>query len=191
MSNTNTVILIVTLLSSLGSCIPSDSKNKASIVDFEKENSGTDGTKEIIHDTTQLHELDTPSSLTKTAECEFCDIWNLKKLRQSLERPNEKDLLNYLICCNEFCHSDIEYSQASNYSLFLFFLTDSEMMISLIRENEKILDINFINSMLQNPVEESIDIEATYTALVKLEEKDTLIEKFLASLEIAKKKSHP
>jgi hypothetical protein len=186
------VILMITLFAVLVSCTQSDSKRKVNnSSDFKKETISTDRKKETPYNVTQRCKADTISLLNETTECEYCDIRSLKELGQSQEKPDEKEFLKYLICCNEKCHRDIEYAQASNYSLFLFFQYNAKILISVIRDNEKALDINYISFMLQNPVEESINIDATYSALAELENKDTLVENFLGSLKIAMSKATP
>jgi len=75
-------------------------------------------------------------------ECANCNIESLKQIRLSQEEPSIDAMSDYLICCNSKCSQNVEYSQASNYSLFVFIQKYPDIVIDAIESNIDSIDLS-------------------------------------------------
>lgn len=152
-----------------------------------------DSGKIDINSTEELSDIEAgepieQSQLSIKSDCDRCTIDNLRILRNE-EMPSAELLQEYLLCCNKQCFLNIEYAQASNYSIFLFIQDFPKEIVRAIQSNIDSIDVEFVNEMLQNPVSDDIDVQKTLRSLISISSDSEFDKSLIQSLLIALGKS--
>ena len=124
------------------------------------------------------------SKIDSTVDCSECNVEVVKKVRFSTI-PEEKDILVFLSCLNKPCALNIEFSQASNYSLFLLIQNHADLVMEVLIYNMDKMDLEHIEFLLKNPVSEEIDVFKSLEGLKATNNSDSIKDQLIHALEVA------
>jgi hypothetical protein len=120
-------------------------------------------------------------------DCDSCLIGKFRMLFTDNQARSEKRISDFLLCCNSNCFNNVEFSEFSNALLFVLLQNNASIIVSILEQNDSI-NIQFILSELQSPVNEGIDIEKTIGSVESVKMKSTLKDKILEALKNAQGK---
>lgn len=121
------------------------------------------------------------------ANCDSCWASNFSNIATDIKNVTEPELKKFLYCCNEECSNNVEFSEFSNGILYRL-LQEKTTLIITVLENTKDIDINYILSMIENPIDDGIDLKKT-REIIELEQLNSeLKNRLIESINIAIKK---
>ncbi len=153
-----TVFLIFYI--SLLSCSQNDSVNPKPILMVEKRiiEDKINITYGKFQDSKNVTQLDTIR----------CNINLVAKLSLSIDNPEDKDILNFLLTFSESCNSNIEYSEFSNEILFdLLFHYPNKVVTYL--SNDKV-NSQIILTEFESPINDKYNIDDILKTVEKTDE---------------------
>ncbi len=116
-----------------------------------------------------------------------CDLETIKNLRIHKDSLTEKLMTDFLFSIDKSCQNNVEWSEASNWTLFWLAEIETEKFIDLLKTNLTELDIQLIINEFKQPVNDGIDLIGIYKKIEKLNDKSDLVIKLLDSIKSAAK----
>ncbi len=123
-----------------------------------------------------------------TDNCIKCDLKTIKNLRIHKDSLTDKLMADFLFSIDKSCQNNVEWSEASNWTLFWLADIETKRFIDLLKNNQNDLDIQLIIEEFKQPVNDGIDLKGIYEKIEKLNDKSELIIKILDSIKSAEKR---
>jgi hypothetical protein len=118
-----------------------------------------------------------------------CDIETIKNLRIHKDSLTNNLITDFLFSIDRTCSNNVEWSEASNWTLFWLADIETERFIKLLKSNQQKFDTQLIISEFKQPINDRIDLVRIYNKIFNLNDKDDLTLKILDSIKLAAKKS--
>jgi hypothetical protein len=116
-----------------------------------------------------------------------CDLETIKNLRIHKDSLTDKLMTDFLFSIDNSCKNNVEWSEASNWTLFWLADIETKRFIDLLKSNQNELDIQLIVEEFKQPVNDGIDLIGIYKKIEKLNDKSELVIKILDSIKSAAK----
>ncbi len=116
-----------------------------------------------------------------------CDLETIKNLRIHKDSLTDKLMTDFLFSIDKSCQNNVEWSEASNWTLFWIADIETEKFIDLLKTNQNELDIPLIINEFKQPVNDGIDLIGIYKKIEKLNDNSELVIKILDSIKSAAK----
>jgi len=114
-----------------------------------------------------------------------CDMETIKNLRVNKDSLTDGLVTDFLLSIDNSCHNNVEWSEASNWTLFWLADIDAKRLIDLIKANRDKLDIPLIINEYKQPINDGIDLIGIYNKIERLNDKSELVIKILDSIKSA------
>ena len=116
-----------------------------------------------------------------------CDLETIKNLRIHKDSLTDKLMTDFLFSIDNSCKNNVEWSEASNWTLFWLADIETKRFIDLLKSNQNELNIQLIVEEFKQPVNDGIDLIGIYKKIEKLNDKSELVIKILDSIKSAAK----
>jgi len=125
------------------------------------------------------------------AECQIqqqimkCDIQTIIDIRNQSDNLTEQIIQAFLFSFDKSCMSNVEWSEASNWTLFWLADEKTDTLIRLFKEYENELDIPLFLLEFEQPVSDDIDLKNIYLKIKGLNDDSELTGNILKSIKTA------
>ncbi len=141
-----------------------------------------------VEDKYLLTDTSTGEVVIAIQECEKCNLKVLSNFQENIENPSYDDYSSFICTFDEKCKSNAEFSEYANDLLYNSILTNPYFL------NEALYNLgsdqfNLILNELENPVNDSYDLQLIYDTIKKLAGPREMVESEMKSILEAAKKS--
>lgn len=116
-----------------------------------------------------------------------CDLETIKNLRIHKDSITDKLVMDFLFSMDKSCHNNVEWIEASNWTLYWLADIVTQRFIRLLKSNHDKIDIQFIIDEFKQPVDDGIDLIGIHKKIADLNDNDEIIKKILAAIKSAAK----
>ena len=116
-----------------------------------------------------------------------CDIETIKNLRIHKDSLTNNLITDFLFSIDKTCSNNVEWSEASNWTLFWLADIDTERFIHLIKTNQDKIDTQFVIAEFKQPINDGIDLVGIHKKIGGLNDNSVLVIKILDSIKAAAK----
>ncbi|MBK7626009.1 MAG: hypothetical protein IPJ16_02205 [Bacteroidales bacterium] len=124
---------------------------------------------------------------TNLVNCDSCWASNFVQIAQDITNVSETDLSRFFLCCCKKCSNNVEFSEFSGGVIYRLLIEHTEFTLEIL-SNTKNLEMNYIDFIIQNPVDDGIDVDSAINKVNSSIGDHDLKNRILKSLEIAKEK---
>ena len=114
-----------------------------------------------------------------------CNIETIKNLRLNKDNLTDSLMLSFLTSIDETCKNNVEWTEASNWTLYWLADVETKSFIDLLKSNKSTIDIPLIIDEFKQPVNDAIDLIGIYKKLTDLNDKDEIVINILNSIKSA------
>ena len=104
---------------------------------------------------------------------------------QNADNLTEKICLDFLMTIDSTCENDVEFSEFSNGTLYKLLEKNPLLVITTIDKYKKTIHLDLIFSMIQDPIDDSIDLIRIKSKIEKLNYQSINKLKIIKYIEIA------
>jgi hypothetical protein len=116
-----------------------------------------------------------------------CNLETIKNLRIHKDSLTDKLITDFLFSIDKSCQNDVEWSEASNWTLFWLADIETKRFIKILKSNKDKIDTALIISTFKQPIDDEIDLLEIYNKIFNLTDKDEFVLEILNSIKLAAK----
>ncbi|WP_321320614.1 hypothetical protein [Labilibaculum sp.] len=116
-----------------------------------------------------------------------CNLETIKNLRINKDSITDKLVMDFLFSMEKSCHNNVEWSEASNWTLYWLADIETQRFIKLLKSNRDKIDTQLIIDDFKQPVNDGIDLAGIHKKIADLNDNDEIVTKILDSIKSAAK----
>ena len=114
-----------------------------------------------------------------------CNIETIKSLRINKDSLTDDLIFNFLVSIDESCQNNVEWSEASNWTLFWLADIETKRFIKQLKLNQEKIDIQLIIEEFKQPINDEINLVGIHAKITDLNDNDEIVLKILDSIKLA------
>ena len=115
---------------------------------------------------------------------ENCKTETLIAFRNNINNLTEQQVLSFLEGFNELCAINVEYSEFSNYLLFLLLREQPVLVLKSLAGN-KSLPYKYIKKNILNPINDTINLDGVYKSIESVNDYHAMRDSVLTLISVA------
>lgn len=116
-----------------------------------------------------------------------CNLETIKNLRIHKDSLTDKLIIDFLFSIDKTCHNNVEWSEASNWTLYWLADIEPQRFIRLLKTNRDEIDVQLILDEFKQPINDGIDLVGIHKKIADLSDNDEIVTKILDSIKSAAK----
>lgn len=116
-----------------------------------------------------------------------CDLETIKNLRIHKDSITDNLIMDFIFSIDKSCNNNVEWSEASNWTLFWLADIETQRFIKLLKSNRAKIEIQLIIDEFKQPINDGIDLVGIYKKTADLNDNDEIVIEILDSIKSAAK----